>query len=163
MSRPILHESNEVAGSAQMADYQFSHHDILPFITPADVVDLPGRTMKKYMLDRRTMVPHGQPIAALASISIESERLIVDRIGDKQGDEFFGILIRPIGIAAPSHHYGEPIGRPIAECQEISTSFAGGIGTARSQAIGLARHAGLDATVDFVRADLQKSLQAGTP
>lgn len=51
-----------------MADNLFSHGDILPFIAPADVVDLPRLTSKEYVLDRRAMVFHSQPIAALTSI-----------------------------------------------------------------------------------------------
>src|ERR1044071_8392954 len=162
MSRPILHQANKVAGFLQMADYLLSHDDVFAFIAPADVVDLSWLASEKYMFDRRTMVLHGQPIAALASIPIERKGLVIDRIGDEQWNEFLRILIRPIGIAAPRHHHREPIGRPVAEGQEVSAGFAGCIGTSRSQAIGFDRHPGLDAAVNFVRADLQKSLQAGT-
>ncbi len=161
MPRSILHQSNEVTGFTKLADNLFSHGDIFPFIASADIVDLPRLTAKKYMLDRRTMVLHCQPIAALTSISIKWKGLVVDRIGDKEGNEFLRVLIRPIGIAATSHHHGKPISRPVAEGQEVSTSFAGRIGTARGQAIVLGRHPGLDTAVHFVCADLEKSLQAG--
>ena len=54
-----------------MADNLFSHGDILPFIAPADVVDLAWFATKKYVFDCRAMVLYCQPIAALASIPIE--------------------------------------------------------------------------------------------
>ena len=107
------------------------------------------------------MVLYSQPITALTSISIEREGLVVDRIGHEQRNKFLWILVRPIGIAASGHHHRKPIGCPIAECQEISTGFAGRIGTSRSQAIILCRHPSLDASIDFIRADLQKSLHPG--
>src|SRR5436189_6407357 len=110
MSQPILHQSNEVAGFAQMADNLFSHCDILPFITPADVVDLSRLTLNEYVPDRRAMVQHSQPMAALTSIPIKRQSLVVDRISDEQRDEFHRILIRPIAITAAIHPHGLPIG-----------------------------------------------------
>src|SRR3990167_6306753 len=105
MSRSVLHQSNEFAGFSKMADNLLGHGDIFPFIAPANIVDLSRLTSKEYMLNGRTMVLHSQPIAALTSIPIEWEGLVVDRIGDEQRDEFLRILIRPIGIAAPGHHH----------------------------------------------------------
>src|SRR5688572_13736098 len=104
------------------------------------------------------MVLYGQPVTALTSISIEREGLVVDRIRHEQRNKFLRVLVRPIGIAASGHHDRKPIGRPIAERQEISTGFASRIGTSRSQAIILRRRPSLDASIYFIRADLQKSL-----
>jgi hypothetical protein len=83
MSRSILYQSNEFAGFAQMADNLFGYFNVFPFVAPADVVDLSRLTSKEYMLNGRAMVLHSQPIAAMTSIPIERQGLVIDRISDE--------------------------------------------------------------------------------
>jgi hypothetical protein len=59
MSRPILHQANEIAGFPQMVNNLLGHGDILPFIAPTNIVDLARFTSKENLLNRRAMVLHG--------------------------------------------------------------------------------------------------------
>ncbi len=110
------------------------------------------------MLNSGRMIVNRQPIPALLPVAIERKRLSVDRIRGKQGNEFLGILIRAIGIAATGDHDRKPVGGPVTQDEQIPAGLAGRIGAARLQSIAFRGTPLLDTAVHFIGADLQEPL-----
>ncbi len=111
-------------------------------------------------IDGFTIILNMEPIPNVQSISIEGKGLIINRIGDKQGNQLFWKLIGPIIVGGTSNDHREIISSPVGEGYEIGTGLACCIRVVRSQGRGLCKTAGgTEGTINLISRDLNKTVQ----
>ena len=101
------------------------------------------------------VIGHVQPVASLEAVAVERQRQVIDRVGDEQRDELFGVVIRPVGIRAAGDDRIEPVGHHVAPHQEFTAGLRGGVRGARGEDVALAGVSFCHGTVDLVRRDLE--------
>ena len=89
VTRTISHESNETPARPECAigsqfvnniAYILNHFDILPFAVSADVVSFSDAAPFEDGADGRAMVFHKKPVAHIATVTIDGQRLTFQRI-----------------------------------------------------------------------------------
>src|SRR5690606_5279785 len=106
---PVLNLADERLGLAEDGEHLPHHVDVVALVLPADVVSLAGLALEQHRLDTGAVVLHIQPVAHLAAIPIERQRLVVQRVGDKERQQLLRVLVRPEGVAAPRNDGVQPI------------------------------------------------------
>ena len=113
--------------------------------------------MAKDVLDSPGVVRHEEPVAALESVPVERQRLVVDRVGDEQRDELLRVLVGPIGVGAAGDDRVDPMGHHVVTADE---QLAGRLGRrirrARSKRVVLPGVAGRDRPIDLIGRDLEE-------
>ena len=74
--------------------------DVLALGVAADVVDLADAADLEHAADRGAMILDVQPVAHVASVAVDRQRLAGERLLDHQRNEFLGKLVRPIVVRA---------------------------------------------------------------
>src|SRR3990167_5047292 len=71
------------------------------------------------------------PFAYLITLAIHRHFLFLEKIGDKKWNQFFGILVRPVKIAAVGDNNGSFVCSEIGPTQMITAGLGSGIRTVR--------------------------------
>ena len=157
MAGPVLHGPDQRPRLAEIREKLGDDLTVGEGVRPRDVVDLARRPAAQNVVDRRGVVRHKEPVADLHPVSVERERLVVERIRDEQRDQLLGMVVRPVRVGAAGDHDVQPVGRVVAARQELAGGLRGGVGRPRRERIALARAALLDGPVDLVRGDLEQA------
>ena len=114
------------------------------------------RCPRDQKIDRGTVVFDVNPIAHVATIAVERERFVFERIGDEERNEFLGMLVRAEIVGATRDDDGHVVRREIGKGEAVGAGFAGGVGVARVQRRVLGETAAGNAAVNFVSGNLDK-------
>src|SRR3954464_4156643 len=118
VSRPILHEGDQIGGINAKRGGAFRkalanlgvggedfvdvptdglHHiDVLPLGVTAEVVRLTQTALLQNALDTPAVITYEQPVADLHPVAIDRQRLSIERVDDRQRDQLFRKMIRPV-------------------------------------------------------------------
>ncbi len=135
----------------------------MALILPADVVNLAGRALVQDQINRAGVIIHVEPIAHLHPVTINRQRMVVDSFGDKEGQDFFRILIWPKCIAPACDGRVQPIRDVVGPHHEFAARFAGSIRAVWLQWIAFFEEANWNTAVYLVRADLMDTLDPHQP
>ena len=97
------------------------------------------------------MIFYKQPIAHLLTVSINWQRLVVESVGNHQGNQLFGKLIGAVVVGSASHGNVQLVGCEVGKREQVGTGFRGGVRAAGVQwiaFIGFVRC--LDTAVNFI-------------
>src|SRR5438105_5457201 len=98
MARAVRDDPQKRAISAGEREQALRHLDVLVLVTAADVVDLAGTALQQDELDPRAMILDEEPVAHLAAIAVERQRLAVESVRHEQRDELLRVLVRPVRV-----------------------------------------------------------------
>lgn len=74
------------------------------------------------------MIVHIEPVADVAAIAVDGQRLAIQGVEDHVGNELFRELVRAVVIGAIAGDYGQSIGMVPGSDQVVGRGLAGGIG-----------------------------------
>jgi hypothetical protein len=83
---------------------------------------------RKDGLDCAAMILHVEPVAYLKTISVQRNRLSVQRVCDRERDQLLGKLVRPVIVGAVRQRNRKPVGSGVSADQMVCGSLARGIG-----------------------------------
>src|SRR4026209_679991 len=161
MTWPVFDKSDQRLRFSQQRQELFGHSEVFPLIASADVIDLSRLAVAEDSLNRGAVIFNRQPVSPLATVAIQWQGLIVYRVRHEQRDEFFRILVGPIGVAAPRYHHREPISGPKAQSQQVTPRFAGRIRAPWNEPVLLGGRPGFHRSIHLVRAHLDESFYTG--
>ena len=142
------------------------NHDlrVLALITSTDVVNLAYAPALEHRIERTTVVGHVDPIADVAPIAIQGNRLIRERLGDDQWHQLLRMLVGAVVVAAARDNHRQAVGIRIGHGVELGTRLASAVGIARRQQRRLLETRNVlsrrQRAVNLVRADLQEDVIA---
>jgi hypothetical protein len=129
-------------------------------VAATDVVHLSVRSFVDEQINCPAVIEHVQPVAYVASVTVQRHRNVVDRVGDEQRDQLFGKLIRPVVVRRPRDDDGYLVSGPIAVGEPVRARLARRIGITRFEFIGLATRARRHASVHLVSRNLDEARQS---
>src|SRR5215470_13922728 len=153
-------ERLELAGEAKNFARE---HDVLDLMAAADVVDLAVFATTQDEVDSRAVVEDVEPVADVAAVAVQGQRLVVQRVGDEQRHHLFGILVRTEVVRRACDHDRHAVRAPVRQRQQVTTGFGCRIRIRRAQRVRLARRALRDAAIDLVGADVQEARDLERP
>src|SRR5262245_30296280 len=104
VSGAIGHPPDERLGLAGELQDLPGEHDVFDLVTTAHVVHLAVAPAPQDEVNRRTVVEHIEPVADVAAITVQRQRLLVERVGDEERDHLLGVLIRPEIVRRAGDH-----------------------------------------------------------
>src|SRR5262245_24539673 len=153
----IGHGPDERRGLAGEAEDLMREHDVLDLVAPTDVVDLAVSATTQDEVDGRAVVEDVEPVADVAAVAVQRERLVVQRVGDEQRHHLLGILVWTEVVRRACDDDGHPVRTRVRQRQQVTAGLGRRIWIRRAQRIRLARRALRDAAVDLVGADVQEA------
>jgi hypothetical protein len=123
----------------------------------ATLIDLARLSFAQDELDPGAVVLCVEPVAHLPAVTVERQRLAVERIRGEERQNLFRILVRPIRVRAACGRRVDAERPYRGEHLEVAACFRRAVRARRPQRIVLARRpTGLDVAVDLVRRDLDE-------
>ena len=124
MTGPVLHLPNQRPRLAEPLEQPGHDLTVGPLRTADDVVGLAGYPASQDEVDCGGVIRHVQPVATLETVAVERQREVVDGVGDEQGDQLLGVVIRAVRVRPAGDHGIDAVGDHVAPDQQ----FAGGLG-----------------------------------
>ena len=141
----------------------FDDIHVRALVAGADVVDLAGRALVQEEVERLTVVLDEKPVADLAAVAVDGQRLVVHGVGDEQRRHLLRVLVRADVVARPGDDDGQALGFDEGVALHVAAGLARGVGAARTQQVALFRAMGRrDFTVDLVGGDVEHAFDAST-
>src|SRR5207244_6304094 len=148
------------------ASYDPAPLDALPIyleigllVVATDVVTLADAAVLEDLSDRRAMILHVQPIAYVATLTVDRQGLVDDGVQDHEGNELFGKLVGAVVVRAVDDQRRKPIGVIVRAHQMVRGRLrgcVGAVGRERSRFVER-RVVGSERTEYLVGRDVQKS------
>ena len=113
---------------SQFFQNHFGNLNIFQLIPAANIIYLTGCSFLKNDINSFAIINHIKPVPHILPVSVQRERLVIDGIGDKQGNQFFRILIRTVIVGTPGDDGWQPVCFMVSTNQQVTSRFAGGIG-----------------------------------
>src|SRR6266566_2852176 len=146
-----------VVGARQLED-ACGEIAVLDLLATADVVDASWHPFAQDQLDPGAVVLNVEPIACLATVAIDGERLSVQGVRDEKRDDLLGILVRTVGVRAASNRSVDAVGSNGGEYLEVAARLRGCVRARRAERIVFARGAAFGhVAVDLVGRDLNEA------
>ncbi len=131
---------------------------VLSLVATADVVGLARSALAKDELDAGAVILHVQPVAHLATVAVERQRLSVERVRDEERDQLLRILAGAVGVRPAGDRRVHAEGADVRGDVEIPGGLRDAVGAGRPQRVVLLRRAArLEVAVDLVRRDLDEA------
>jgi hypothetical protein len=128
----------------------------------ADIVALAWPASGQDRVQRAGVVLDIKPVAHIVALAVNRDRLAVQRLQDRQRDQFFGEMVGPVIVRAVAHHSWQPVGLVPGPHQMVGGRLRGGIGRVRLIPAGLPEFAvGPERAEHFVRRDMVKAEAGG--
>ena len=86
--------------AAGQLDHPLDHLDVLALVGAADVVGLAGAALHQHGVDAAAEVLDVEPVADLAAVAVDRQRVAVDRVEDHQRDQLLRVLARAVVVGA---------------------------------------------------------------
>ena len=120
---PVCHISDQALRFSQFPADDLDNIDIPHFIVAAHIIDFTHTAFMNDQVNRSAVVLYIEPVADIFSLPIDRKRLIVQRIGNHQGNQLLREVIWSVVIGAPADRHREPVSSVIGENQKIRSSF----------------------------------------
>src|SRR6185436_9369369 len=99
-----------------------------------------------------------EPVAYLAAVAVERQRLPVEGVGGEERQDLLRVLVRSVGVRAARDRRVDTERPHAREHLEVTACLRRAVGAGRPERIVLAgRPAGLDVAVDLVGRDLDEA------
>src|SRR5437899_8588059 len=131
-----------VVGAGQLEDAG-GEVPVLDLLTATDVVDPTGLALVQDELDPGAVVLNVEPIACLATVAVDGERLAVQGVRDEKRDDLLGVLVRAVGVRASSDRGVDAVGSNGGEYLQVAARLRGCVRARRAERIVFARGAAL--------------------
>ena len=130
----------------------FDNVDIRPFIAAADVVGLAQPAPADHRLDAPAMILDIEPVADVAAVAVDRNRLLPQAGADHRRDELFAVLERAVVVGAVGGDHRQAVGMEIGPHQMIGTGLGGGVGRVGGvgRGFGEGRIVALQRAVDLI-------------
>ena len=79
-------------------------------------------------VDGLAVILHIQPVPHVLSLAVHRQGLVVQGVGDHQGDQLLREVVGTVVVAAAAYRAGEAEGPVIRHDQQVRAGFAGGVG-----------------------------------
>ena len=146
--------------AAGQLDHPLHHLDVLALVGAADVVGLAGAAVHQHRVDAAAEVLDVEPVADLAAVAVDRQRVAVERVEDHQRDQLLGVLARPVVVGAADDHRLGAVGVEVGGDEQVAGRLGRRVGRGGVERRGLGEGAGLDRAVDLVGGDLQVAADA---
>ena len=90
---PVGHGLDEALRLAGQPQDLAREREVLDLVAAADVVDLAVAASAQHEVERRAVVEHVDPVAHVAAVAVERQRLVVEGVGDEERDDLLGVLV----------------------------------------------------------------------
>ena len=154
--RPVVDEANQALRLSESREHLARDQNVLRLVAARDVVGLSGLAGLEQEIDRGRVIFDEEPVAHVASVSVERQRLIIDRVGDEERDELLGVLVGAVVVRRARHDDRHSVGSPVGEGQAVSSGLGRRVRVAGIQRRGLREGSLGDRAVDLVRRDLDE-------
>lgn len=140
VTRAVGDVGNEVEilalGTPQQAVDRANEHfhdvDVSPLVETAYVVGLGNLALVENHIDGARVVFDVEPVAHVKALAVHGQRLAMTYIVDKERNEFFRKLVRPIVVAAIGDDGGQAVGVVKCPHKVVAAGLAGRVGRMRS-------------------------------
>ena len=129
--------------------------DVLALVGAADVVGLARPPLLQHQGDGAGEVLHVQPVAHLAAVAVDGQRVAVQGVEHTQRDQLLGVLARPVVVRPPADHRLDPVGVGVGGDQQVAAGLGRAVGRGGVQRGGLGERARVDRAVHLVGGHLQ--------
>ena len=130
--------------------------DVLRLVSPRDVVGLSGLSGVEQEIDRRRVILHVEPVAHVAPVAVQRQRMAVDRVRHEERDQLLRILIGPVIVRGARHHDRHAVRRPVRIREAVAARLRGGVRVAGIQRRIFVERTFRDRAVDLVGRDLDE-------
>ncbi len=155
---PVLDVAHERLVRAGQLEDARDDLDVLALVVTADVVDLPGRALAQDELDPGAVVLDPEPVADLAPVAVDGQRLAVERVRGHQRDQLLRILVRAVGVRAAGDRRVDAERPGVGRDVQVTGRLGDAVGARRLDRIGLGGGAaGGEIAVHLVGRDLDES------
>src|SRR6185436_13543065 len=89
----IGHGLDEALGLAGQSQDLAGEGQVLDLVPAAHVVDLAVTALAQDQVDGRAVVEHVEPVAHLAAVAVERQRLVLQRVGDEERNHLLRVLV----------------------------------------------------------------------
>ena len=86
------------------------HIEVLPVITPTNIVGLAHPSTTDHRVDGRAVIVDVEPVAPVRPIAVDRDRHTLETRTDNGGDKLLIMLIGAVVIGTVGHTGGEPVG-----------------------------------------------------
>ena len=157
VTRTVGDTPDERLRLAREAQDLVRQHDVLHLVAAADVVDFAVAAAAQHEVDGRAVVEDVEPVAHVAAVTVERQRLVVDGVGDEERHDLLGILIRAEVVRRARDDHRHAVRAPVRQGEQVAAGLGCRVRIRRAQRILLGRRAVRDAAVDLVGADVQEA------
>lgn len=119
---------DEAFGLAQCLADELDDVDVLHLVVAAHIVDLTHTTLADDQVDGTAVILHIQPVTNVQTLAIDGQGLVVQGVGDHQGNQLLREVIGAVVVGAAADGHGQAVGAVIGHDQQVSTSLGGGVG-----------------------------------
>ena len=158
MAEPVANKLLQRARLAEQTQHGVGNRDAVGLTACADVVVHAGIAVAQRAIDAASVVLDVEVVANRAAITVDRQGPIVDRIGDEERDDLFGVLIRAIRVRAAGDDRRQAVRRPIGLDLELPARLARAVRAARMERIAFDAQPAVDLAVDLVGAHLEESI-----
>ncbi len=115
--------------------------------------------MLEHQGDGLAVISDVEPVAHVESVSVDGERLAVERVEDDQRNQFFRKLKGAVIVGAVGGERGQSVGVLVGAHQVIAAGLGGRVGTVGliGMGFGKGRIGGAERSVDFVGGDVEEA------
>ena len=137
VSLTIRNICDKALGLAEFLADQLNDIDITLLVMSADIIDLTDGSLVDDKVDSFAVILNIEPVTYIQSFAVDRERLIVKRIGDHQGDQLLGEVVRSVVIRAAADGYGQTVSPVVCKHQKIGRCLGRTVRRARMKGSGL--------------------------
>ena len=128
VSLPVGHMDDEGFGLVQRLADELDDVDVTHFVVAAYVVDLADVAVMDDEINGTAVILHIQPVPHIDALAVHGQGLVVQGVGDHEGDELFWEVVGAVVVAAPADGHGQVVGTVIRLGEQVSGGLGGGIG-----------------------------------
>ena len=125
---PIRHMDDQALGLAQLLADQLHDVDVAHLVVAAHVVHLADPALMDDQVDGPAVILHIQPVPDVEALAVHGQGLVVEGVGDHQGDQLLGEVIGPVVVGAAADGNRQTIGPVIRLHQQVGGSLGAGVG-----------------------------------
>ncbi len=101
---------------------------VRPFVAAADIVRLARLAAANHRVDAPAVVLDVEPVADVAAVAVDRNRLLQQAGADHGGDEFLAVLPGTVVVGAVGGDHRQAVGMEIGSHQMIGAGLGGGVG-----------------------------------
>ena len=127
VSLPVGHVDDEGFRFIQRLADELHDVDVAHLVVAAYVINFTDVAVVDDEVDGPAVILHVQPIPHVDAFAVHGQGLVVQGVGDHEGDEFLGEVVGAVVVAAPADGHGQVVGAVVCLGEQVGSGLGGGI------------------------------------